>query len=127
MLKMGGDELNGLNLNGVKTLASSELPDSDPQKQVIVDFVKRYEAKFKVTPGAEAAASYDAIHILANALKVSGADRLKLRDAIESTKNFVGNTGVFNFTPGNHEGLTKDDLVFYVIKDHKFSVLSLKK
>lgn len=123
VLKMGGDELNGLILNGNKCLDAEALPDSDPQKKVIVDFVKRYEAKFGVKPGAFASSSYDAVHMVANALKVSGPDPVKLRDAMENTKNFVGTTGVYNYSATDHEGTTPDCYALYQIKDKKFTLL----
>lgn len=127
MLKMGGDELNGLMLNGAKVLAGAALPDSDPQKTVIVDFKNRFEVKTGRLAGNQAAGAYDAIHMIANALKVAGTDKTKIRDSIENTKNFVGITGVFNFSADSHEGLTKDSYAVYEIKDKKFNFLYVIK
>jgi branched-chain amino acid transport system substrate-binding protein len=66
--------------------------------------------------------SYDAIEILAEAFKRAGENptRAQLRDAIEKTKNFVGCTGIFNYTPTNHQGQTKTAFTFITIKDNKF-------
>ncbi len=122
-LQMGGDEINGVMSPGVKTLAGETLPDSDPQKAVVVEFNKRYTEKFKMLPGAMAAGAFDEIHIIANALKVAGADRSKLRDAIEKTTNYVGVYGVFNYTADDHEGIVKGNFALYEIKDKKFVLL----
>lgn len=122
-LQMGGDEINGLLLPGSKTIAGETLPDSDPQKAVVVDFNKRYQAKFKMVPGAMAAGSYDEIHIIANALKVAGADKDKLRDEIEKTSNYIGVVGIFNYTADDHEGVAKGNFALYEVKDKKFVLL----
>ena len=45
-LAMGGPELNGVMLPGPKVMAASWLPDTDPQKAVVVDFINRYQAKY---------------------------------------------------------------------------------
>lgn len=117
LLKMAGDELNGVIVHGAKMMADTALPDSDPQKAVIVDFNQRYLAKTGRPVGNEAASSFDSIHVLANALKVSGPDSVKLRDAIENTKNFVGLTGTFSFSPDDHELMDKNCYALYEIKN----------
>lgn len=120
VLNMGGDELNGFMTPGGRVLAGDALSDSDPQKAVIVDFKKRYEAKTGKVAAVMPAGAFDGIHIITNALKSAGADKAKLRDAIEKTKNYVGVTATYNFTADDHEGTTKDSFVFYQIKDKKF-------
>lgn len=123
LLTMGGDELNGLVTPGVKILAGSTLPDKDPQKAIIVDFIQRYETKTKRPAGTMSGLSADAINIIADALKVAGADWAKLRDEIEKTKNYMGLTGIYNYSAEDHEGLPMDCLGIYEIKDLKFVYL----
>lgn len=120
VLNMGGEELNGFMTPGGRALAGDALADSDPQKAVIVDFKKRYEAKTGKVVSVMPAGAYDGLHIIMNALKSAGADKAKLRDAIEKTKNYVGVTAIYNFSADDHEGTTKDSFVFYQIKDKKF-------
>ena len=45
------------------------------------------------------------MHIVAKALERAGTDRAGVRAAIEGTRNFVGITGVFDFSASNHNGL----------------------
>lgn len=47
------------------------------------------------------------------ALKKAGTDKNKLRDAIEQTKGYVGATGIYNYTPSDHGGLTKESMAIY--------------
>ena len=122
---MAGDTWNGILFPASKILAPDKLPDADPQKAVILDFLKRYKAKTgkDLGMGVVTAGAPDAANILFNALKAGGSDKAKLRDAIEKTKNFVGVSGMFNYTPDDHEGLTKQSLAVYEIKDKKFSLV----
>ncbi len=65
--------------------------DKDPKVQA---FVKDYEKKYGVKPGAFAALGYDAYAIVANAVKVAKAPTAEeINKAIISTKNFQGITG----------------------------------
>ena len=89
-LAMGGPELNGVMLPGPKVMAASWLPDTDPQKAVVVDFINRYKAKYNHPPGQVDAGAADCILWIAAALRTSGDDRAKLRDALGSVKDLVG-------------------------------------
>ena len=51
------------------------------------------------------------------ALGKAGADRAGVRAAIESTRNFVGITGVFDFSPTDHNGLDRRAVTMIRIVD----------
>jgi branched-chain amino acid transport system substrate-binding protein len=61
----------------------------------IQNFVKNYKAKFNVVPDSLAALAYDSAKVLADAIKRAGGagDSVKLKDAINATKDFAGVTG----------------------------------
>jgi branched-chain amino acid transport system substrate-binding protein len=90
LLKIGGDALNGCYYS---THFSAE--NTDPGVAV---FVRKYKGRWNgELPGAFSALGYDAIYVLADALKRAGTtDGPKLRDALADTKNFSGATGVTN-------------------------------
>ena len=55
-------------------------------------------------------------------METAGADRAKLRDAIESTKGLVSVSGVFNMSAQDHNGLSPADAVTLIeIKDGKWT------
>jgi len=126
-LAMGKEAVEGVELVSGKACITDELDDSDPQKAVIVDFNKRMQARFQQPGDQLAGHSYDAIWILHHALKRAGENpsRSQLRDAIEKTKNFVGITGVYNYSPSDHEGLTKEALAFIKIQNNKFNRIKI--
>ena len=84
--KLGGDALKN-------TYISNHYSAENPAPE-IQNFVKAYKAKFNVDPDSLAALAYDAAKVLADAIKrAGGTDSVKLKDAINSTKDFAGVTG----------------------------------
>lgn len=60
----------------------------------IQNFVKNYKEKYGEVPDSLAALAYDAAKVLADAIKrAGGTESVKLKDAINSTKEFAGVTG----------------------------------
>lgn len=88
LLKIGGEALNGCYYS---THFSAE--NTDP---VVAAFTAKYKARWHgESPGAFSALGYDAVYVLADALKRAGAtDGPKLRAALAATKNFPGVSGV---------------------------------
>lgn len=84
--KLGGESLKN-------TFISNHYAADNPAPE-IQNFVKAYQAKYKVVPDSLAALAYDAAKVLADAIKrAGGTDSAKLKDAINSTKDFAGVTG----------------------------------
>ena len=126
-LAMGGPELNGVMLPGPKVMAASWLPDTDPQKAVVVDFINRYQAKYNHPPGQVDAGAADCILWIAAALRTSGDDRAKLRDALGSVKNLVGPFAIRTMgKEGDRTGIEPGLFVPMVIKDMQFTELKLQ-
>src|SRR5882724_3067766 len=83
---LGGDSLNG-------DFISNHYSVDDPSP-AIQKFVADYKSRNGNVPDALAALGYDAMRVLADAIKRAGTtEGPKLRDAIAQTKNFGGVTG----------------------------------
>jgi branched-chain amino acid transport system substrate-binding protein len=93
------------------------LPANDPQKGVIMAYNAAYQARFKEPLSAFGGHAWDALTLAVEALRTVGPDPAKIRDYLENRKNFVGQGGVFNFSPADHCGLTKDAFVMVVVKN----------
>lgn len=93
------------------------LPDSHPQKGVTMKYLKDYTAKYNEPLSSFGGHAWDALTIVAKALEAEGCDRTKMRNYIENLNGFVGQHGVFNFSAGDHNGLTKDAFQMVVVKD----------
>jgi branched-chain amino acid transport system substrate-binding protein len=96
---LGGDgwdspELWKLGGASLKPAYISNHYSADNPAPEIQNFVKAYQAKFNVAPDSLAALAYDSAKVLADAIKrAGGTESAKLKDAINSTKNFAGVTG----------------------------------
>jgi branched-chain amino acid transport system substrate-binding protein len=103
-IDLAGPGANGVVFPAGKLLVAEHLADQDPQKPVLLAYAKDFEAKFgpRNTFGGHA---WDAVKLVAAAIEKAGADRARVRAALEQTKNFVGITGVFDFSPTDHNGL----------------------
>lgn len=112
VIKIAGDSSNGL------IVATPWYGEKDDPK--VQEFVKKFEDEHGKTPDQFAAQAYDALYILANALKNAGeADRDKVRAALAETKDFEGILGNFSF---DEEGDVLMDPTVLVIEDGAFKV-----
>lgn len=93
--KLGGASLKN-------TYISNHYSAQNPSPE-IQNFVKAFKAKFNVEPDSLAALAYDAAKVLADAIKrAGGTDPAKLKDAINSTKDYAGVTGKISLDPGRN-------------------------
>ena len=96
----------GVRLPAAALLVADKLPDSDPQKKVVVDIQEDLRAKTGQPVSTFGGHVYDGLMILVEAMQRAGsADKAKVRDEIEKTKNFIGTGGVVNMSPTDHLGL----------------------
>jgi len=103
-----------------RLLVVDTLPANHPQKALLAQYKKEYEAKYKEDASAFGGYAFDAMNMVAAAVKKGGNDRAKVRDAVEGLKNFAGISGMFSFTPQDHNGLTIDSFAMMTVKDGKF-------
>ena len=123
-VELAGPASEGNMMPSTKLMAWEQLPDTDPQKKVIKDFVHlyndvyHYDKQFPIN--THSGYAWDAIYIVANAMKKAGTDPEKLREAIEQTKNYVGVSGIYNLTPEDHNGLGTDSMIMVRIENGKW-------
>lgn len=101
-----GEAAEGIRLPAAALLIAEKLPDSDPQKAVVVAYTKAFAEYAKQPVSTFGGHAYDGLNILVEAIKRAGAtDGQKVRDEIEKTKGFIGTGGVVNMSPADHMGL----------------------
>jgi branched-chain amino acid transport system substrate-binding protein len=93
------------------------IPADHPQKKVIEIYNKAYQEKYSEPLSSFGGHGWDALNLVIDALKAVGPDSAKIRDYIETRTNFIGQHGVFNFSPTDHNGLTKEAFEMVVVKD----------
>jgi branched-chain amino acid transport system substrate-binding protein len=118
-IKLAGEASEGNIMPATKLMVASQLADSDPQKKVIVEFIRlykdvyQYDRQFPIN--THSGYAWDAIYIVANAMKKAGTNNEKLREAIEKTKNYIGISGIYNISAEDHNGLGLDSMVIVQI------------
>jgi branched-chain amino acid transport system substrate-binding protein len=122
-LDLAGAAANGIELPVGKIVVADQLPDTDPQKQVLLSYTKDFTAKFNTPPSTFGGHAWDAFNMLVNAIKEGGTDRAKIRDSLENTKNFVGISAVFNMSEKDHNGLDESCMVMVGVKDGKWILI----
>lgn len=122
-LQMTGKAGEGIIFPSPKLIVADQLPDSDPQKPILMKYKKAYESRFKHDVSKFGGNAHDAIRIAISALKAVGPDRAKIRDYIENLKNFVGVVGTYNYSPTNHNGLTKESVVMVKVVNGNWKLL----
>jgi branched-chain amino acid transport system substrate-binding protein len=93
------------------------VPADNPQKKVIELYNKAYQEKYNEPLSSFGGHGWDALNLVIDALRAVGPDSAKIRDYIENRTNFIGQHGVFNFSPTDHNGLTKEAFEMVVVKD----------
>jgi branched-chain amino acid transport system substrate-binding protein len=126
-IKLAGEASEGNIMPSTKLMVARTLPDTDPQKKVIQEFIRlytevyKYDVQFPIN--THSGYAWDAIYIVANAMKKAGTNNEKLRDAIESTKGYVGVSGIYNISPEDHNGLGTDSMVMVQISGGQWKKL----
>ncbi len=114
-IELAGEAANGIVLPSGKILVAKNLPESDPQKSTLLKYIAAYEAKYKLAVSGFGGYAWDGLQILAQALEKAGDDRAKIRDEIERITGYVGISGIFRFSPQEHNGLSKEE-AFVMVK-----------
>ena len=123
-LQLAGDAADGIYLSGYKIPVVDQLPASDPQKKLLTEFREAYVKRFGREPNAYAALAYDGFTALVKVLPTTGADRDKIRQALEGLKNHVGAAGIYTMSPTDHNGFQMESMPMLVVEKGAFKLVS---
>jgi branched-chain amino acid transport system substrate-binding protein len=123
-VKAAGAAAEGVVFPASRIVVAEALPEKHPQKAVLVAYKRAYEARYQEDASAFGGYAHDAFAALVKAIREVGPDREKVRAAIEGMKGFVGTSGVFSFSPTDHNGLGVDAFEMVTVKDGKFVLLA---
>ena len=127
----------GKRAEGAITAASpgsvpEQLPDSNAMKKVALQFNRTYEQSFGSGSWNQFAGyAYDAYLLLAHAVPIAVKQakpgtpefRQALRDALESSKNVVGTSAIFNMSHADHAGVDTRSVVLVSIQNGAFKLI----
>jgi branched-chain amino acid transport system substrate-binding protein len=122
-IEVAGQAAEGVIFPAAKLLAVDSLPDNDPQKKLLLKYKEDFIKKHGYSPPTFGGLAYDALMITVEAYKSGARTPQEIRDFIEQLQNHVGATGIFNFSPKDHNGLALDSQVWIEIRDGKWNYL----
>ena len=127
-VELAGDASEGSIMPSTKLMVADQLPDSDPQKAVILEFIHLYKDVYHYDQqypiNTHSGYAWDAIYLLANAMRQAGTDPEAVRSTIEQTKGYVGVSGIYSLTPEDHNGLGLDSMVMVKVEKGKWVLLN---
>jgi ABC-type branched-subunit amino acid transport system substrate-binding protein len=104
----------------------SQVYDALPEgalKNEIGKFLQPWRAKHQDRDPNWAGRGWDAVMLTAAAVeKAKSTDGAKVRDALETMDGFQGTTGVYHFSPSNHQGITENPLLLAQIINGRVQV-----
>jgi len=105
-IELSGGAADGVRLPAAALLVADALPNSDPQKKVVVGYKNAFESKYHQDVSTFGGHAYDGLYLVVNAMrKAHSTNKAKVRNAIESTHGWMGIDGKFNMSPTDHLGL----------------------
>ncbi len=122
-IELAGDAAEGIILPTGKILVTDLLDPADPQKRILEDYRADYTAAYKGNVSGFGGYAFDAVNLLAGALKGTGGDKEKIRANLEATQNHIGATGEFNFSDQDHNGLSPSAFVMVEIKNGTWKLI----
>lgn len=122
-IKLAGSAAEGIVFPAGKLIVANSIPNSDPQKKVLLKYASDFQKTYGKSPNTFGGHAYDAFMLLVKAIEKAGPDRAKIRNVLENTRGFVGITGVFNFSPKDHNGLDKSSFALVTIKNSKWTLV----
>ena len=126
-VQAAGEAAEGIVFPCGRLLIANELPNTNPQKKLLIKYSSDYKKLYKEEPSTFGGHAYDALLILKTAIEnAKSTDKDKIVDAIEKIKNLSGTAGIFNFSETDHNGLTMDALEMLTVKNGKFTIYKEK-
>lgn len=116
-IDLAGPAAEGVRLPAPALLVVDKLPADDKQKAIGTAYKASYEKATGQPVSTFGGYAFDGIQLLVKGIeKAKSTDPQKVRDAIESTKDYVGVTGIYTMSATDHLGLGTDSFRMLVIK-----------
>jgi branched-chain amino acid transport system substrate-binding protein len=122
IIALGGAAMEGVEFGAGKPVVPYQLDENDPVRPIVTDLDKRMKDRYGQGIDQIAGHAHDAIWLVYDAMKrcKGKITREKIRDALENTKGFTACHGIYNYSPTDHDGLSKEDMVFIRIEGGQF-------
>ena len=122
IIALGGKAMEGVEFPAGKPVVPYQLDEDDPVRPIVTDLDKRMKDRYGQGIDQLAGHAHDAIGLVYDALKrcKGKVTRAKFRNALEKTEDLTSCHGIYNYSPKDHDGLSKEDIVFIRIEGGQF-------
>ncbi|CUW41624.1 putative ABC transporter, branched-chain amino acid-binding protein [Magnetospirillum sp. XM-1] len=121
-VKLTGKPAEGIRMPSPALLIAENLPASDPQRAVSVEYKREFEARYKTDVSTFGGYAFDALRMVIDAIKkTGGTDKEKVRAALEQTTGFAGVSGIYNMSETDHMGLGAQSFRMVEIRNGGFA------
>lgn len=123
-IELAGQAAEGLLLPAGRLIVTQQLAGDHPQTKLLLDYSADYEATFKQPVSTFGGHAYDALHLIAAAVRAGNSAKPQdIRDNLEKIKGWWGTAGQFTFSPNDHGGLDKSAFEMIVIDKGDWKIL----
>jgi branched-chain amino acid transport system substrate-binding protein len=126
-IELAGTAGEGVAMPSLKLPVAEQLPEEDPQKEVILQYKEYYESAYGAgTASTFGGHAHDALGMVVRAMELAGPDSAKIREALITLYGlpaFVGVTGVFEMSPGDHNGLSPECMVMVQVQEGALTLI----
>jgi branched-chain amino acid transport system substrate-binding protein len=126
-IAQAGEAANGVKFPAGKLLIIDQVPEDDPQKDILVQYKNAYESMYgEGTINTFGGHAFDALSLVLIALENVEDDmtlaeaRSAVRDGLESAE-FAGTGGVFNMSAEDHLGMAPGSLAMIEVVDGEWA------
>lgn len=123
MIELAGEAIEGVYITAYKLAVADQIPDSDPQKRVIVSYRESFQKRYGKVPSPFGALVYDAFTSVTGVIRTAGVDRAKIRNGLENLKDFVGAAGVYTTSPTDHNGFQVESMRVITVEKGQFKLV----
>jgi branched-chain amino acid transport system substrate-binding protein len=117
-IELAGDAAEGLILPAGRLVAVDQVPADHPQKPVLEAYVAAYTKAFGTQISSFGGYAHDAFALVMEAIKMgASAKSADIRDNLEKISGFAGTSGVYSYSPDNHNGLDETAFIMVTIEN----------
>jgi len=122
-IELAGDAAEGLVLPAGRLVAVDQVPADHPQKPVLEAYVAAYTQAFGPQISSFGGYAHDAFALVMEAIKMGGSAKPgDIRDNLEKISGFAGTSGVYTYSPENHNGLDESAFIMVTIENGAWKV-----
>ncbi|NCD26231.1 MAG: ABC transporter substrate-binding protein [Deltaproteobacteria bacterium] len=122
-IELAGEAAEGLILPAGRLVAVEQLSADHPQKQALEAYVADYAKAFNAPISSFGGYAHDAFKLVIQAIaQGTSAKSADIRDNLEKIAAFPATTGVYTYTPEDHNGLNEEAFIMVTIEKGTWKV-----